>query len=88
METEVTEKQSRWQRLIPMIILLVGMSAAEALYYILALVQFIWAMIEGEPNERLTKFGASLAEWTRQDGRYLTYASEEKPFPWAEWPKV
>ncbi len=88
MDTEALEKPSRWQRLIPMIILLIGFSLAEAVYYLLALVQFIWAMIEGKPNERLTKFGESLAEWVRQNGRYLSYATEEKPFPWTEWPKT
>jgi len=91
MENEIPdapETPSRWQRLIPMVILLVCLSLAESIYYVLALVQFIWAMIEGKPNARLASFGASLAEWVRVDGRYLSYASEEKPFPWAAWPKA
>lgn len=88
MDTDTVKKTGRWDRLVPMIILLVGLSLAEAMFYILALVQFIWATVDGEPNARLTAFGASLAEWVRQDGRYLSYASEEKPFPWGDWPKT
>lgn len=86
MENETTVRPSRWSRLIPMIVLMICFGLAEAALYIIALIQFIWALINEEPNEQLADFGAALSEWMSQDAKYLSYASEEKPFPWASWP--
>ena len=86
MDNEITENSSRWARLVPMIVLIICFSLAEAALYIIAIIQFIWAAVNGEPNEQLTEFGASLSIWVSQDVKYLTYVSEEKPFPWTKWP--
>jgi hypothetical protein len=34
----------------------------------------------------LRNFGMSFAHWFEAAVRYLTCASDEKPFPWKEWP--
>jgi hypothetical protein len=34
----------------------------------------------------LLAFGSSLAEYVRQIVAYLTFNTEEKPFPFGEWP--
>ena len=86
MEDKITERPSRWARLIPMIVLLICFGLAEAALYIIAIIQFIWVAVNEEPNEQLVEFGAALAEWVAQDTKYLSYATEEKPFPWAKWP--
>ena len=39
------------------------------------------------PTSGPLRFGANLAEFIRQIGRYLTFASDERPFPFADWPK-
>lgn len=87
MDNEITEHPSRWSRLIPMLVLILCFGLSEAALYIIALIQFIWVLVNGESNEGLTEFGASLAEWMAQNAKYLSYATEEKPYPWAEWPK-
>lgn len=86
MDNETTERPSRWARLIPMIVLIICFGLAEAALYIIALIQFIWTLVNEEPNDALTEFGVSLSEWMSQDAKYLSYATEEKPFPWAKWP--
>ena len=86
MDNDVTERPSPWARLIPMIVLIICFGLAEAALYIIAIIQFIWSAVNGQPNEQLTDFGKSLSKWVSQDAEYLTYASEEKPFPWAKWP--
>ena len=87
MENETPVQTSRWGRLIPMLVLIVCFGLAETALYIIAIIQFIWAAVNGKPNEQLTEFGASLAEWMSQDAKYLSYVTEEKPFPWAKWPE-
>ena len=86
MENETTARSSRWARLIPMIVLIICFGLAEAALYIIALIQFIWVLVNEKPNEQLADFGAALSVWMAQDAKYLSYASEEKPFPWASWP--
>ena len=86
MDNETSERPSRWARLIPMIILLICFSLAEAALYIIALIQFIWTLVNENPNEQLSDFGAALSKWVAQDAKYLSFATEEKPFPWAKWP--
>jgi hypothetical protein len=86
MDNETTERPSRWARLIPMIVLIICFSLAETALYIIALIQFIWTLVNEEPNEQLADFGAALSKWIAQDAKYLSYVTEEKPFPWAKWP--
>jgi len=86
MDHETTDHPSRWARLIPMIVLIICFGLAEAALYIVALFQFIWTLVNDEPNEQLIEFGAALSEWIAQDAKYLSYVTEEKPFPWAKWP--
>ena len=86
MDENTTEKSSGWNRIIPMLILIVSFSIAEAVLYLVAVIQFIWSLIDGKRNEQLSGFGFSLAEWMAQDAKFLTYATEEKPFPWGKWP--
>ena len=86
MDNETTDSPSRWARLIPMIVLMICFSLAEAALYIIVLIQFIWTLVNGEPNEQLADFGATLSKWMAQDAQYLSYVTEDKPFPWAKWP--
>lgn len=86
MDNETEVRPSRWARLIPMIVLIICFGLAEAALYIIALIQFIWSLVNEEPNEQLADFGTALSVWMAQDAKYLSYASEEKPFPWASWP--
>ena len=48
--------------------------------------QFLWVLIRGEKNAQLTGFGQSLATYTYQIVMYLTFSTEERPFPLSDWP--
>ena len=50
------------------------------------LFQFGTMLLTGRVNERLLAFGQSLSMYNYQIIRYLTYNSEEKPFPLNPWP--
>ena len=53
---------------------------------LVTVVQFLWVLFANEPNQSLLRFGRSLAAWFAETGRFMTCASEEKPFPWRERP--
>ncbi|MCK5364331.1 MAG: DUF4389 domain-containing protein [Gammaproteobacteria bacterium] len=51
------------------------------------LVQVLWSLITANTSEQLRAFGASLGEFLRQIVRFMTYNSDDMPFPFADWPK-
>jgi hypothetical protein len=56
--------------------------------FVLAAVQFLVFAIKGKPNQDLTTFSASLAEYLRELLAYMTFAREEQPFPVGPFPKT
>ena len=76
-----------WRRGGIALVLLVAVEIGQFLMNVTAVVQFVWMLVTGGSNEFLREFGASLAAWLRQASAFVTCASEERPFPWAPWPK-
>lgn len=48
--------------------------------------QFGSMLLTGKLNSFLIRFGNSLSVYVQQVLRYLTYNTEEKPFPFNSWP--
>lgn len=75
-----------WMRGLYMLLLLLAFWVAHGLLCVAAVAQFLWLLFAGEANSLLAQFGKSLSRWLADAARYLTCASEMKPFPWAPWP--
>lgn len=52
------------------------------------LVQTILNIFSGEPSSSIKLFGKSLGLYLQQISEFLSYASEEKPFPFSDWPLI
>lgn len=76
-----------WIRGAFMLFFLAAFSVAQTLMALTAVIQFLSLMISGTPNAFLSDFGRSLGRWLEQVSRFQSAAAEEKPFPWAPWPK-
>jgi hypothetical protein len=50
------------------------------------IVQLIVRLLNGRPNPDLTRFGASLARYSRQVIEFLTFVTELAPYPFTAWP--
>jgi hypothetical protein len=62
-------------------------SVSRVVVSVVVLLQFFWVLLSGETNKPLEKFGQSLATYTYQIIRYLTFNTEERPFPFdLDWP--
>jgi hypothetical protein len=78
---------SAWRRIFFVLVVV-------ALYWVCAMVvgavvtlQCFWLLFTGETNEKLRGFGQNLAKYIYQAIRYLTFDTEERPFPFdADWP--
>ena len=75
-----------WIRGLFMLLFMVAFGVAQILLNTLAVVQFLWMLFKGERNQMLTRFGNSLSKWFSETVQFLSCASDDKPFPWKDWP--
>ena len=85
-EVENNNRSETWKRGLFMLLLIIFFGLAQSLLFMGTVVQFLWLLFARSPNALLVRFGASLGKWLEDTARFLTCASEEKPFPWREWP--
>lgn len=81
-------KSEIWMRGLFMLLLMFAFWIAQWLLWVTGIVQFLWLLFAGEANAFLARFGKSLSQWLAQTVRFVSCASEEKPFPWAAWPSA
>ena len=74
-----------WQRGLWMLVVMVLFGLAQSLLVAAALLQFFWMLFGKQRNQPLAEMGDGLARWLAKAARFLTAASEEKPFPWSGW---
>ena len=77
-----------WMRGLFMLLFISGFEIGQALLTLLAFVQFLWLLFTRESNQFLAQFGNSLSMWLAEIGRFLTCATDDKPFPWRPWPEA
>lgn len=75
-----------WLRFVFMVLFAIILGVAAYVISVLVVIQFVWALVTGEGNEKLRNFGGSLGVYIHQTLRFLTYNTEDKPFPFADWP--
>ena len=81
-----SDRTAVWWRGLYMLVLMLAFGVSQSLLGLTAIVQFLWLLINQEPNRFLVRFGKSLSQWMAGTARFLTCATEDKPFPWSDWP--
>ena len=81
-----TNKRTIWLRSLFMVLMALIYQLCGTLLFIIAVIQFVIALINDAPNPRLTAFGRSLASYIRQIANYLVFATDEVPFPFSDRP--
>lgn len=80
------EPRNVWMRGLIMLVFAFAFGIGQMVLNAVTLVQFLWLLITREPNERLARFGSSLSIWFSEVARFQTGATDDKPFPWRDWP--
>lgn len=75
-----------WLRLIYTLLLALAWQVTELLLIVVVLLQIGYRLFTGEADARLADFGSRLSAYAAQIGCYVTGASEQKPWPFMEWP--
>lgn len=73
-----------WLRGLFMLLFAVLYTIAEFVVTAVVLLQFLIVLVTGERNERLTGLGERLSLYVYDVLRFLTYNSEQRPFPFSD----
>lgn len=80
------KSESRWLRLVFMLLFVFLGYLAAIVVVILAAIQAVTGFIAGKPNERLLDFSAGINQFLYQILQFLTFNSDSKPYPFSDWP--
>lgn len=75
-----------WVRGLYMLLFAFIYSMVELVVFAVVVIQFVFKLFTGDTNERLLGFGGSLSRYVYQVLLFLTFNTEDKPFPFDEWP--
>ena len=76
-----------WLRLFFMFVVILLYSVSRVVVTAVVVLQFFWVLFTGENNENLQNLGKALAVYTYQIVLYLTFNTEQRPFPFdLNWP--
>jgi len=75
-----------WVRGLYMILFAIIYSITELVLTAVVIFQFVIYLLTRDANDRLLEFGEDLAVFIYQIIQFLTFNSEEKPFPFGPWP--
>ena len=75
-----------WIRLAYMVLFALLVMAARLVVSIVVVLQFALVLVFGKDNENLRNLGQGLGKWVYQAIMFLTFNSNDKPFPFDEWP--
>jgi hypothetical protein len=81
-----SEKRSIWMRGLLMILMALAYQLAGTVLFFIALIQFVLALLSDAPNPRLAAFGRSVGRFQSQIASFVSFACEDLPFPFADWP--
>lgn len=76
---------STWKRIFFMLILSAIGGLVRMLLWAVIFLQVATALFTGKPNENILNFGRSLSTYTYQILLFLTFNTEDLPFPFADW---
>ena len=76
-----------WLRGLFILILGVILYFAIILVWLLVVFQFVTKLVTGNLNRQLADFGGGLLRYISQILGYITFQSDDKPFPFSPWPE-
>ena len=81
------KKPSLSRALYIILFLVIGRFVSIAVCFI-SIFQFIYAWIFSKPNQNVLEFTSSLSEFAKEIVAYVSFNTEDKPWPIGEWPKT
>lgn len=83
---EQIEHESIVLRIFWMLMFTLVWYLAELLLGLVIVLQLLCRIFQGQTNTDLLGFGDSLSQYLAQIGQFGSFNTEEKPWPFADWP--
>jgi hypothetical protein len=81
------KSHSTWLRLFFMVVVVLLYGVSRIVTGAVIVLQFFWVLFTGGINKQLQDLGQALATYTYQIILYLTFNSDQRPFPFdSDWP--
>lgn len=80
------DKRNIWIRALFMLLMAGVLHVSGTVLFVVTVIQFVIVLLNGTPNMRLVAFGRSMGIYFRQIVDFLTFVTEDIPFPFNEWP--
>lgn len=79
-------RSALWKRGLFMVFFFIVYRVVDIVIGLIAITQFVIKMATGEVNPQLQHFGQALSEYFYQITRFQTFNTEERPYPFGQWP--
>lgn len=83
---ENLRSKNNWIRGLYILLFAILYGIAEFVLWAIVLFQFGSQLLTGHPNSRLLVFSRGLNAYIYQILQFISYRSDEKPYPFANWP--
>ena len=84
---EHLRNRSTWKRFLFMIVVAVLFWLGVIVGLMVILLQFLWVLFTGRTKKEFSAVGRQLAEYSREIVLYLSFNTDERPFPFdRDWP--
>jgi hypothetical protein len=75
-----------WLRGLMMLVFMFCLGVAKFVLFVVVAFQFLNVLFTASTNSNLLRFGQDLSSYQYQIMRFLTYNTEQQPFPVGAWP--
>jgi len=80
-------EDAHWLRILQMVVYWLILPFVTFAIGVIAIIQTVCALVNSEPLTRASRIGGQLIAFLRQICDFLIYKTDEKPFPYSDWPK-
>lgn len=83
------KSRATWTRFLYMVLSYILVCLTAMVGVVIVVFGFLWVLFTGEVNRELRGVGQSIASYIYENVRFLTFNTEERPFPFGgQWPSA
>jgi len=79
--------KDKWLRALYIILFGIILEIIKLVTWGVGILQFVMVLITDKPIQRLLELSKHLGQYAAQIIHFISYNSEEKPYPFSDWPK-
>jgi hypothetical protein len=84
--SEQPSRKETWFRLLYVLLFVILYGVAEVVLGAIVVVQFGFKLITHKTNDNLLNFSTGLNKYIYEILQFMTFNSNEKPYPFSDWP--